>query len=92
LSSRGQIDALKANIEALTMQRAADSSLLPEVLARDRRLLDLTFKKLHRDYLRTLFTRYGKVKLSYLLDAARAGQFAGCVCASFSRRSFMGRS
>lgn len=43
---------------------------LPPVLARDKRLLDPAFKKLHRDYLRTLFTRYGTVSLAYLLDAA----------------------
>lgn len=41
---------------------------LPEVLARDRRLLNPAFKKLHRDYLRTLFTRDGTVSLGYLLE------------------------
>ncbi len=43
---------------------------LPQVLPRDRRLLDPTFRKLHQDYLRALFTRYGTVSLAYLLDAA----------------------
>ncbi len=43
---------------------------LPQVLARDRRLLDLAYREQHRNYLRTLYTRYGSVSLSYLLDAA----------------------
>lgn len=43
---------------------------LPEVLARSKRMLDPAFRRQHRDYLRTLFARYGKISLSYLLDAA----------------------
>ena len=42
---------------------------LPDVLERDKRLLDPQSKALHQDYLRSLFTRYGKLSLSYLLDA-----------------------
>ena len=44
---------------------------LPRVLERDRRMIDPAFRKLHRDYLRrAILNRYGKIKLTYLLDAA----------------------
>ncbi|MBZ0282072.1 MAG: HEAT repeat domain-containing protein [Anaerolineae bacterium] len=42
---------------------------LPKVLGRDKRLTDPAFRKLHRDYLRSLFARHSKVKLTYLLDS-----------------------
>lgn len=42
---------------------------LPDVLERDKRLLDPVFRALHQDYLRSLFARYGWLSLSYLLDA-----------------------
>ncbi|MGF1505948.1 MAG: TIR domain-containing protein, partial [Anaerolineae bacterium] len=43
---------------------------LPEVLPRNRRWNDPGFQERHREYLRGLFTRYGQVNLTYLLDAA----------------------
>jgi formylglycine-generating enzyme required for sulfatase activity/energy-coupling factor transporter ATP-binding protein EcfA2 len=43
---------------------------LPDVLPRDRRLLDPAFRQQHVAYLRSLFTRYNQVTLTYLLDAA----------------------
>lgn len=60
-------------IDFLADERAGWEKLLtdlPPVLARDRRRLDPTFNKLHTDYLRTLFARYDRVNLTYLLDAA----------------------
>ena len=43
---------------------------LPPLLARDRRRLEPEFQTLHARYLRSLFRRYGRVNLTYLLDAA----------------------
>lgn len=60
-------------IDFVTDDRFAWEKLLndlPEVSNRDKRRLDPTFNQLHQDYLRSLFTRYEKLSLSHLLDAA----------------------
>jgi len=62
------IDFVSNHDDRFAWEKLLDA--LPVVLPIHKRLLDPKFKALHHDYLRSLFARYGKVKLTYLLDAA----------------------
>mgnify|MGYP002713198138 CR=1 FL=1 len=68
VESLNYIDFCTSHDDRFAWERLLES--LPDVLERDKRLLDPTYKALHQEYLRSLFAQYSKLSLSYLLDAA----------------------